>query len=68
MKDICEQIREAINTTDFEEKHDKLLALYSLALNDSDKPKEEQLFYPELKKFVFLLYKDVYDIKYDVRR
>ena len=64
IKDIFEQVKEAIETSDFEEKHDKLLKLYSLALNDSDKPKDEQLFHRDLKQFVFALYKDVYDVKY----
>jgi len=53
--------REAISSHRFEDKYNKLLSLYSASTAEIDKPKSEQKFPRELRKFIHDLFLEYYD-------
>ena len=61
-------LKEAIHFPRFEDRYNTLFSLYNDSINDIDKPKSEQRFSPELKKFIQDLFiEDYYKIIEDIR-
>lgn len=61
--DPIEILKEAIHFPRFEDRYNTLFSLYGDSIHDIDKPKEEQKFYPELKKFIHDMFiEDYYNI------